>query len=108
MTITSRLLRLLVFVAVAKIAAVIISVSLVNLPYAAEPAGPAVAPQRSASAAQGPQAPRDAYGNDGAGAAARPSVPALDCARDRWESCTPPITEERGAADPRDRVIGPY
>src|SRR5262249_14348996 len=105
MTITSRLLRLLVFVAVAKIAAVIISVSLVNLPYAAEPAGPAVAPQRSA---QGPQAPRDAYGNDGAGAAARPSVPALDCARDRWESCTPPITEERGAADPRDRVIGPY
>jgi len=104
MTITSRLLRLLVFVAVAKIAAVIISVSLVNLPYAAEPARPAVAP-RSAVAAQGPQAPRDAHGNDGAGTAARPSVPALDCARDRWESCTPSITEEGGAAD---RVIGPY
>jgi len=37
MTVMSRLLRLLVLLAAVKIAALAISVSLVNLPYAAEP-----------------------------------------------------------------------
>jgi hypothetical protein len=47
MTIMSRLLRLVVVLAAAKMAALAISVSLVNLPYAAEPDHLVVQAQRS-------------------------------------------------------------